>query len=174
MKWIRLENNIVIEILPTNPNGLYTQEFVKTCMSVSDEVEVGWIYKNGIFSKPDNRKFLYDSKMVEIVYKRQIKIDSGVIYNENKFDSDQQSKDNITGVLQSLNLGWILPPDFVWMSYDNKPIPFTEKDIKQLAIIITNFTSDVYAKSFKYKIDLQNLYDSGATEQEILNFSITY
>lgn len=174
MKWVKLTNNVVTEILTQNPNGLYHPDFIKQCKEAPDNVGCGWIYINETFVKPDNRKPIFDSKMDEIVSKRTTKLNSGVQYNGNFFDSNQQSKDNINGVIQAVNLGWVLPENFVWMSMDNNQISFNENDIKQLALILTDFTSQTYTLSFTMKQQLTELYDSGASEQELLDFKVEF
>ena len=174
MKWVKLDNNIVFNVLDHNPNGLYHIEFLKECVQAPDNVQENWIYNpnDGTFSKPDYRSAFLERKMKQIVKNRATKLEEGILYNGKRFDSDQKSRDNITGVLQAINLGWKLPSNFVWMSYDNEKVSFTEEDIKQLALMITQFVNDVYNKSFQLKDQLQLLYDLNCTEQQLLDFKI--
>lgn len=174
MKYVKLTNNTVTEILPCNPNGLYHPDFVKDCKEANDDVQVGWIYVNGIYMKPDRRKEYYELKMNEINSKRIVKTDSGVTYNNNIFDSDARARENIQGAVLALSQGWIPPPNFVWMTKDNIQVLFTRTDIKMLSLAVTDLVSTTYSKSFEFKNNLNALYNQGATEDEILSFLVQY
>ncbi len=63
MKYVRIENNIVREIIDAGDsdiNKMFTKELVKTMIKVPKDVKVkeGYIYENGIFSKPEKQKRL--------------------------------------------------------------------------------------------------------------------
>ena len=52
MKWVRIENGIVIEITDIDPKERFVKEIEAQFFSCSEEVEQGWSCKNGAFSKP--------------------------------------------------------------------------------------------------------------------------
>ena len=51
MRYARLENNIVMEIIDFNPLGIFSLDLIFVeCDDLS--VQQGWVYDNGIFNKP--------------------------------------------------------------------------------------------------------------------------
>lgn len=174
MKWVKLTENKVVEILNNNPNGMYHPDFVKQCLEVSDNVGIGWERVNGSFKAPNNRLEYYERKLKEITSMRETTINGGVLYKDIMFDSDVKSRENISGAANSLALGWVVPDDFVWMSADNIQVPFNRDDIKGLALTMIGFISEVYAKSFKMKTELTALYNNEASQEVILAYEVKY
>jgi len=52
MKWARIENGIVMEIIDVEPIGRYTEEIVNQFNTCEDDTEQGDIFEEGIYSKP--------------------------------------------------------------------------------------------------------------------------
>lgn len=53
MKVVRLENNKIVEIIPEYAlpvSKWYGEEFASHCVEAPDEVEQGWMLKDGVFS----------------------------------------------------------------------------------------------------------------------------
>lgn len=55
MKTVRLENNVVREVIPDYAlpvEKFYGEEFAAHCVEAPDEVDQRWIYKNGSWIDP--------------------------------------------------------------------------------------------------------------------------
>ena len=53
MKTVRIENGRVAEIIPEYALPVaqwYGQQFAERCVEAPDNVEQGWMYKNGVFA----------------------------------------------------------------------------------------------------------------------------
>jgi hypothetical protein len=50
MKWARVENNIVMEIIEFNPIGCFTEEIVSQFVECLDDTQQHMIYENGVFT----------------------------------------------------------------------------------------------------------------------------
>ena len=51
IKWARVSNNIVVEIVTTNPNTIYSPTLASQFVECGYEVEQGWQYIDGVFSQ---------------------------------------------------------------------------------------------------------------------------
>lgn len=63
------------------------------------------------------------SKRRQIDAQRDQQIDSGVSFAGHVFDSDQRSRDNLTGAVSAFSAGVPIPEGFTWRSADNQNIP---------------------------------------------------
>lgn len=61
MKIVRIENGVVVEILPVETYELgiahwYGEAFAAQCTEARDKVAQGWVYKDGVFTAPVEQK----------------------------------------------------------------------------------------------------------------------
>ena len=52
MKWARLTDNKVMEVIEFDPTGRFTDELVSQFVQCPDEVEQNWTYVEGIWNAP--------------------------------------------------------------------------------------------------------------------------
>lgn len=179
MKWALLKNNIVVKTT-YNPRELGISEAEKEpnvpiyWEKCPEWTKVGDKFQTQTFIQTVTIESALEKKMEEIVTKRQLKIDGGMVFEDIIYDSDSKSRENLNGAFVSQSAGWILPDNFVWMSSNNTPVPFDAQKLKRFVISMTNFVSEVYAKSFIMKMTIKAMADNGATDQDILNYPITF
>lgn len=51
-KWARINNNLVAEIISSDPTGKYSSELVWVSCGNNDLISVGWSYSNNTFTAP--------------------------------------------------------------------------------------------------------------------------
>lgn len=52
MRYARLVNNVVVEVIDFNPQGCFTDEIVQQFAECPDNVEQGWTYDNDVWTPP--------------------------------------------------------------------------------------------------------------------------
>lgn len=93
---------------------------------------------------------------------RDTAMDSGVSYGGNTYDSDKQSRDNLTGVHSGVNDGWTLPGGFTWRTSDNLDITFTTIEVNGLAHIMLDHVNTQFANSWVRKASIDAAVDEAA------------
>lgn len=87
---------------------------------------------------------------------------AGVSYGGNVYDSDKNSRDNLTSVHSGVNDGWILPGDYTWRTADNLDVPFTNIEINGLAHTMLTFINTQLSTSWSKKSDIDAAADIAA------------
>lgn len=96
------------------------------------------------------------SKKILIEKERDIKINGGITYNGNVFDSDVVARENILSTLAIVAAGVALPPDFVWRTKNNNNVVINDLDIVNLASEMNKIINDAYHISWERKSNLIN------------------
>jgi len=100
---------------------------------------------------------------VRINADREMAMDAGVTFNLNVFDSDERSRENLTGTVSAVNAGIALPLGFTWRSRDNRDIPMTAADLVGLSAAMLQHVNGQYHKSWQLKARI----DAATTKEEI-------
>lgn len=142
MKYAFLNGQKVYKVQET------ASEYAVSCM---DEVEVGWLYKNGEFLPPPGTlKFEKQKKLQEINNIRSYKLAQPVLYNSNPYDSDQKSIQNLTNTIAAYS-SQPLPNNYTWRTADNQNIVVTLEDLKAILLKIMEQVNLIYNTSWEKK-----------------------
>lgn len=112
---------------------------------------------------PPTLEQLKEIKRSEIRKDRDISIAGGVVFNNVAFDSDQRSRDNLTGAVAAFTAGVPLPANFVWRSADNQNIPMDMPSLVGLAATVVSHVNTQYAISWQRKAAV----DAATTPAEV-------
>lgn len=94
-------------------------------------------------------------KLAQINQWREEALNAGVEFNGHVFDSDERSRQNLTGVVGAVNAGIPLPEGFVWRSAANVNVPMTTPELVALAATMLQHVNAQYARSWQRKAELQ-------------------
>ncbi len=94
---------------------------------------------------------------------KQVMFDAGVTFNGVIFQSDQEARENINGVVTNLNAGMPLPPDFTFRAEDNSDIPMDEATVKAFGATMLAHKHSQLMKSWALKAAV----DAATTKEEI-------
>jgi hypothetical protein len=108
MKWVRVENGVVREVVPqeaTEPSVAhwYGEEFAAQCVEAPDEVEQNWLYDGGAFRAPGpTLETLRSAKLAEMSAAAEAAIVAGVdvttAYGDEHFSLSDHDQTNITNL----------------------------------------------------------------------------
>lgn len=163
--------------------GLQIKNSVVTNVAIFDEIPNGWVLApegvgigwedngDGTFSAPAPDPISLDkAKIIREEYinnQREVAMNSGIVYGGNSYDSDQRSRDNLTGIHTGINDGYILPVGFTWRTSDNKNIPFAAAEVNGLAHAMLDHVNTQYGKSWSLKSDIDTATDEAAVNAVI-------
>ncbi len=82
---------------------------------------------------------------------RAVKLVQPFTFCGNRYDMDETSIANVTGVLLAVLVGANLPEGFTWRSYDNVDVPFTAQTLENLAMAGMAERSRIYQISWNLK-----------------------
>lgn len=82
---------------------------------------------------------------------RETHIQSGVVWNNNTFDTDVASQGRITAIVTSVAAGLTLPDNFTWRTADNTDVPMTAQDLKDLAQAVLDHVDACFKTSWTHK-----------------------
>lgn len=94
---------------------------------------------------------------------RESALNDGVVYGLNVFDSNQRSRENLTGTVSAVNAGIPLPLVFTWRTKDNQDVPMTAADLVGLAAAMLQHVNGVYQKSWGLKAQI----DAATSAEEV-------
>jgi hypothetical protein len=104
-----------------------------------------------------------DSRLSYINIKRQESFNTGFVFDGVIYDSDDQAKTNITGVMASIIAGIPLPLDFTWRSKDNNNIPM---DVQKFSAFASAFFQN-YQSVMKRSWALKDFIESRTTKNQV-------
>lgn len=105
----------------------------------------------------------------EVNIYREYRKDIGVWYMSHYFDSDQISRENLTGIVGAINAGATIPTPFVWRDANNNNVPMTVPQIVTLGLLLMDYISRVYTSSWIIKSQI----DACTTSAEVDAFDIS-
>jgi hypothetical protein len=94
---------------------------------------------------------------------REVILNRGLWYLGYLWNTDERSRQNITGVTAGLGAGIGLPANFTWRDMNNNNVPFTQQQTVMLAGLTMAYVNMVYNASWTMK----NEVDSMTTLAEI-------
>jgi hypothetical protein len=89
-------------------------------------------------------------------------INGGASYGGNTYDTDKESRSNLTSTHSGVNDGWPLPEGFAWRTSDNIDIPFTSTEVNGLAHAMLDHVNFQYGKSWIKKAAIDAAEDVAA------------
>ena len=106
-----------------------------------------------------------DKRCAQINALREQKIEGGVSFKGNRFDSGDRSRFSLAAVAARVALAdAALPDDFAWRSSDNQNIPMTKEDVIAFHTAITDWVCANYKHSWDQKAAIQALTRIEAVE----------
>jgi hypothetical protein len=99
---------------------------------------------------------------------REVVLNRGLWYLGYLWNTDERSRQNITGVTAGIAAGIGLPPGFTWRDMNNNNVPFTTTNTVTLAGLTMAYVNMVYNASWEMK----NEVDALTTVEEIDAYSI--
>lgn len=167
MRYAFNDNGTLRDVTSTDPFTLFQEDYAAKFITVNDNAENGWIWKNGEFSPFQQDIFsLKEQKNTEINEARLSANFSTFPYSGKVFACDQLSRSDIDGTNGFVSLYGTLPPAWPggWKAVDNTYISIvTVQDWK-------DFYSSMFAQGNANFINAQALKDKlqlAATAQEI-------
>lgn len=141
-------------------------EYAKFLLSVSKYNSIitnsaaNYVYQewNVDFAKSRKNEFINSERMT--------KINGGVEWNGNIWDTDTESRTNLTNAQTAINAGATLPSGFSWRTADNKNITVNAADVTSLNLAVNTHITTCYQESWARK-ELLNALASTATYAEI-------
>lgn len=94
---------------------------------------------------------------------RELIINSGVVYKDVRFDSNEQTISRLSAIISSAQNGIPLPENFAWRSTNNEMIPMALPDLVELLNVMTQNVSNTFLMSWEKKQQI----DKAQTEDEI-------
>lgn len=94
---------------------------------------------------------------------REEAVAAGVSYAGNLYDSNERSRENLTGTVAAMEAGVPLPAGFTWRTADNKDVPMTAQDLVGLAGAMLQHVNAAYVKSWELKAKI----DAATSKEEI-------
>lgn len=82
---------------------------------------------------------------------RDEKINMGVIYLGNEFDSDERARENILGMCGAISLGMTVPNGFTWRSKINENVAMNALQIATFGTSLLGFVSANFSTSWYHK-----------------------
>ncbi|MFO7598992.1 MAG: response regulator [Candidatus Desulfacyla sp.] len=96
---------------------------------------------------------------------RARKIEGGILFRGNAFDSSERSRCNLTAVAARMSAAdAALPDGFAWRTSDNKNIPMTKADVLAFHAAMTDWIYANYKASWDHKAAIQALTAIEAAE----------
>lgn len=125
-------------------------------VSCPDDVEVGWLYRDGQFVPPPGSLFYAKTrKRQEINNLRGVKLKEPIIFNGIPFDSDTGSINTISSYLAGYNNGVPFPNSFIWRSADNTNVPMTLVELNSLLAALIEHLNSIYVQSWEKKQEIE-------------------
>jgi hypothetical protein len=104
-----------------------------------------------------------DAKVAEINAARTAAVDGGVKYGGHTWDSDSDSRNNLTGLVAGLQAGVPLPGGFVWRAADNNDVALTAAEVIEFGAAMLLHVNAQYQKSWV----LKNQVEAATTAAEV-------
>jgi len=107
----------------------------------------------------DNREIgeVKTSKWNQINEYREVVLNRGLWYLGYLWNTDERSRQNITGVTAGIAAGIPLPADFTWRDMNNNNVPFTLQNTVTLAGLTMQYVNLVYNASWEMKNEVDAL-----------------
>lgn len=148
MRGLKIKNGVIenIAIFDKLPAGWST---------VPNNAGIGWSDNgDGTFSEPVITISLEEAKSARIQHingQRNNAINGGVIYDGNTYDTDDQSRKNLTSIYAGITNSYTLPTGFMWRTTDDIDIPFSTSEINGLSHAVLDHVNTQYRISWTLK-----------------------
>lgn len=86
---------------------------------------------------------------------RDAAIEAGVTFDGHLYDSDQRSRDNLTGAVAAFSAGVPVPEGFTWRTADNQNVPMTLESLRGLAAAMLAHVDAQYRAAWAAKDALE-------------------
>ena len=138
--------------IPKDAVEMTEEEWQLSCQGliIRDIKNKKWIKK----PEPTKLEILNNKKLsrkYQINNERKNKIESGVEFENNLYDSTEQSMKNLNEVLMSISFGIDLPTDYTWRTKDNKNTPMDKEKLTSLYKTMIEHKNNCYKKSWELK-----------------------
>jgi hypothetical protein len=90
---------------------------------------------------------------------RADKLVESISFNGNTYDADEQSIQNLTGIVAAIASGITLPHDFTWRTSDNQNVVFDTNSLLQFAATVMSRRNIIYTKSWQLKDAINSSLD---------------
>lgn len=98
-----------------------------------------------------------DEKTGQVNDYRDMVLNNCFTWNSNIYDSDDQSRANLTAAVAGLGIGMTLPDTFTWRTHDNQNIPMTAQDLSTFALSMLGWAETIYGVSWYHKANIAAL-----------------
>ncbi len=82
---------------------------------------------------------------------RDVVLDLGIHAFGHKWDSDARSRQNFTGIVAAVAVGFQVPEGFMWRDFDNVNVPVTTPMLVTLGTLLLSYVSQVFGASWVIK-----------------------
>lgn len=109
---------------------------------------------NGSLVGVEDTRDLDDTKesMADAVdQERDRRLDAGIWAFGRKWDSDARSRQNLTGIVAAIAVGFQVPQGFAWRDFSNIDVPVTTPMLVGLGTMLLAYVSQVFAYSWGLK-----------------------
>lgn len=177
-KFAEIQNGVVTNVIIADDTFAQKYGFIPC----DDHVAPGWLYSDHVFSEvPINLNLIKDGRKSEVMTLRDIKIDSGIIFEGHEFQTRAEDRENVAGAAQLAtlwlmnggdpnSLRWADPDnDFVWIDLYNQLQPMT-------ATSMINFgkaLATMKRQCIFHALSLKEAIDAATTKEEIRAVDIT-
>ncbi len=139
MKYAYNDHGVLRDVVQTAPNMLFPPHYAEQFVEVPDESQNGWLWDGETATAPPVPEVQITSYDVDA--ERDRRTDAGFTYLGHLFQSDQKSRENITGATTSavaylVGGGSATEADwtgsgspFVWLAEDNAAVPLTAPEM---------------------------------------------
>lgn len=111
------------------------------------------------------------AKKLEINTLRETALNGGIEFSGNDYDSDQRSRDNLSGIVAHLAGGGSLPsgsPAFSWRTADNQNVVMDANTVKNLGAVMIDHVNTQYNISWDLKAQVDAISDSDPDIKSLL------
>lgn len=112
---------------------------------------------------------LKENKTASLNQTREQKLNEGLEFDGNSYDSDQRSRENLSGTVAFIASGNSLPPGFTWRTSDNQNIAMDETKVVQFGAAMIAFVNDIYGISWTLKSQVDALDENAPDLQDQLD-----
>ena len=112
---------------------------------------------------PPSNEELKAQKLTDINSWREVALNSTIIYDGNVYDSDQRSRDNLTGIVAYIANGGSLPSPFIWRTADNQSVQMDATAVSNFGAAMVDHVNTQYSISWVLKAQVEAV-DIGAPD----------
>ena len=165
--------NFLSTTYTTNYNGIVAEEDDFTVVfntSVPDNAQTDiQAHLDSLTSDGEALKIALEEKTDAINNYRDNVLNAGYTWNSHIYDSDLNSRLNLTAAVAGLGIGMTLPDTFTWRTQDNQNIPMTQTDLSTFALSMLAWAETIYGVSWYHKTNVQAL----TTAADVIAYDIT-